>query len=99
MTKLSIVLAAWLTIAAVPVANADEAAALECAASLKPQARLVFDAVMDNPGPTEPLRRVLASRVSELVLKGSLPLSAARPAATAASECLRIARDCTAEIC
>jgi hypothetical protein len=80
-------------------ASADEEAAKSCAASLAPEARLVFDTVRANPQPTIPLRRVLATEVEGLVSGGELSIFSARSAATAAADCLRIARDCTAEVC
>ena len=80
-------------------ASAEEAAANTCAASLAPEARLVFDTVQANPQPTIPLRRVLATEVEGLVSGGELSIFSARSAATAAADCLRIARDCTAEMC
>ncbi|MGD0433032.1 MAG: hypothetical protein ABSA58_18260 [Acetobacteraceae bacterium] len=92
-------IAAAVLICSAPAAYADDAAATACAASLPPQARTVFDAVMADPKPAVPLRRVLAKTLADLVYSGRLPLGAARSAAEGASECLRIARDCTASIC
>jgi hypothetical protein len=92
-------IAAAVFICAAPMAHADEAAANACAATLSPGARKVFDAVMADPKPDTPLRRVLATTLGSLVYGGRLPLSEARSAAEGASECLRIARNCTAEIC
>jgi hypothetical protein len=80
-------------------ALADQANANTCAAFLGTEARLVFDAVQADPQPTQPLRKVLATKVGGLVATGKLSLLSARSAATAASDCLRIARDCTAEYC
>ena len=92
--------AAWLLcLVAVPPAYSNEAEATACAEMLQPQARLVFNAVSEQPTSSEPLRRVMAARVRELVFTDRLTRSAARPAAEAASECLRISRGCTAEIC
>jgi hypothetical protein len=82
-----------------PAARADEGAANACAASLTPQARMIFDAVMTDPKPAVPLRHVLATTLASLVYGGRLPLRDARSAAERASECLRIARDCTAQFC
>ena len=78
---------------------ADQVAASKCAASLQPQARLVFEAVAARPQPQSALRVLLEARVRELVFTDRLMISAARPAAEAASECLRIARNCVAENC
>jgi len=80
-------------------AHADKAAANSCAATLQPHARLVFDAVIATLLPELKLRSVIEARVRELVFMDRLMISAARPAAEAASECLRIARNCTADNC
>jgi hypothetical protein len=80
-------------------AHADKAAANLCAASLQPHARIVFDAVIARPQPELALRSVLEARVRELVFMDRLMISAARPAAEAASSCLRISRNCTADNC
>src|ERR1700722_15320320 len=89
-------LIAVMLICSASAALADEAAARACAASLAPGARMVFDTVMADPPPDTPLRRVLATPLASLVYGARLPLSEARSAAGSASECLRIARDCTA---
>jgi len=80
-------------------AHADNGAATLCAELLQPHARLVFDAVSASPQPELTLRAVLEARVRELVFMDRLMISAARPAAEAASQCLRIARNCTGEHC
>jgi hypothetical protein len=88
-----------LFLLALPAAHADQAKAGKCAASLQPDALLVFNAVRSTPPPQKPLRNVLEARVRELVFMDHLSVHAARPAAEAASECLRIARNCTGETC
>jgi hypothetical protein len=80
-------------------ASADVAAANTCASSLDHEARLVFDTVQADPQADVSLRNVLAAKVGGLVAAGKLSIFSARSAATAASECLRIARNCTAEVC
>ena len=92
----------WLTLlylVATPLAHADKAAANRCAASLQPYARLIFDAVIARPQPELMLRSVIEARTRELVFTDRLMVGDARPAAEAASQCLRISRDCTAEHC
>lgn len=92
----------WLTVIYLifaPGAHADKAKANVCAASLQPYARLVFDAVSARPQPELMLRSVIEARTRELVFTDRLMVGDARPAAEAASQCLRIARDCTAEQC
>ncbi len=90
---------AMLSLMATQGAYADQVAANTCAEKLPPQARLVFDAVSAHPQPDFTLRALLESRVRELVFFDRLMRSAARPAAEGASECLRIARNCTADAC
>jgi hypothetical protein len=80
-------------------ARADQAMAGKCAASLPPDALLVFNAVQSVREPQRPLKAVLEARVRELVFTDRLPMRSARPAAEAASECLRIARNCTGNVC
>lgn len=93
---------AWttlLSLCAAQGAHADQAAANSCAATLQPKARVVFDAVVANPQPDRALRSVLEARVRELVFTDRLMIVNARPAAEAASECLRISRNCTGDRC
>jgi hypothetical protein len=78
--------------------NADKATNA-CAASLQPHARLVFDAVSAQPQPELTLRAVIEKRTRELVFMDRLMVGAARPAAEAASTCLRLARHCIVESC
>jgi hypothetical protein len=82
----------------VSAAHANRAADI-CAASLQPPARLVFNAVSNTPQSQDTLRKVLEARVRELVFMDRLTVSGARPAAEAASQCLRIVRNCTGETC
>jgi hypothetical protein len=90
---------ALIFLAALPPAHADQARAGKCAASLQPEALLVFNAVQSAPQPQRALKSVLEARVRELVFMDRLPMRSARPAAEAASECLRIARNCTGNVC
>jgi hypothetical protein len=97
--KQTIAWTALLTLFAAQGAHADWVAANNCASSLQPRARIVFDAVVANPQPDRALRSVLEARVRELVFTDRLMIGSARPAAEAASECLRISRNCTADQC
>lgn len=93
---------AWIalfSVCAAQGAHAEWVTANSCAASLQPHARMVFDAVIANPQPDHTLRSVLEARVRELVFSDRLMVGNARPAAEAASECLRISRNCTADHC
>jgi hypothetical protein len=82
-----------------PGARADKPAASRCAVALEPHARLVYDSVLARPQPELALRSVLEARVRELVFSDRLMMTTARPAAEAASPCLRILRDCTGDRC
>jgi hypothetical protein len=97
--KSTVTLMVLLYLFAAQCAHADKTAANLCAATLQPRARLVFDAVIAQPQPELALRSVLEARVRELVFKDRLMVSAARPAAEAASQCLRISRNCTGDNC
>jgi hypothetical protein len=97
--KQTIAWVALINLCVVQIAHANRAAATSCAATLQPHARMVFDAVIANPQPGTALRSVLEARVRELVFTDRLMVGNARPAAEAASECLRISRDCTADHC
>jgi len=90
---------ALLLLIIAPAALADQVKAVKCAAGLQPDAQLIFNAVRSTPPPQKPLRSVLEARVRELVFMDHLSAHAARPAAEAASECLRIARNCTGDAC
>ena len=96
--KRAILWLALLCLFAEHAAHADKAANV-CAASLQPRARLVFDAVTAQPQPELTLRAVIEKRTRELVFMDRLMVDAARPAAEAASTCLRIARHCTGDNC
>ncbi len=92
----------WIALGCASVSqavHANSAAATVCAASLEQHARLVFDAVTARPQPELALREVISARTRELVFTDRLMADAARPAAEAASGCLRIARDCTGDRC
>ena len=80
-------------------AHANQVAANRCAASLQPEARLVFNAVNQTPQQRDWLRTVIEARVRELIFMDRLTIGAARPAAEAASECLRIERNCYGDTC
>ena len=97
--KSAIVGIGLLCLVATQTAHADQKGATICAATLQPPARLVFEAVNAKPQPAVMLRTLLEARVRELVFTDRLTIGAARPAAEAASTCLRISRNCTAGNC
>jgi hypothetical protein len=55
--------------------------------------------VIGRPQPELKLRAVIEARIRELIFMDRLMISAARPAAEAASPCLRVARNCTGDNC
>ena len=92
-------LLALLSLISAQLAHADQGGAAKCASALPPSARLVFNAVRADPELQTPLRTVLAARVRKLVFTDRLTMKDAHPAAEAASECLRILRNCNREVC
>ncbi len=88
-----------LCLITVATAHANQIAANKCAATLQPEARLVFNAVHQTPQQGDRLRTVVEARVRELVFMDRLTIGAARPAAEAAAECLRIERNCIGDGC
>lgn len=70
-------------------ASANRIAADACAASLSPEARLIFDAAAPAiTGGTE-IRAILEEKTRALVAGGRVSRSSARGSATAAGNCLR----------
>ena len=70
-------------------AAANRAAADACAASLAPEARLIFDAAAPSITPTAEIRPVLEEKTRALVSSGRVSRSSARGSATAAGNCLK----------
>ncbi len=71
-------------------ARADRAEGDKCAASLTPQARLIYDTALTRPIEGASLYDLLTERVRTLVLTGKVGLFDARPAAETAADCLRL---------
>ncbi len=77
-------------ICALPMtASANRAAADACAASLAPEARLIFDATAPSITPTAEIRAALEEKTRDLVMNGRVSRSSARGSATAAGNCLK----------
>jgi hypothetical protein len=81
---------ALLAVSAAP-AIAGAAEAKSCAAGLDANGQLIFSTVMPQVTPTVDLRAVVTAATKSLVSSGQVPRSAARPAAMAAAECLKLA--------
>lgn len=69
--------------------SANRAATDACAASLAPEARLIFDATAPSITPTTEIRPVLEEKTRSLISSGRVSRSSARGSATAAGNCLK----------
>jgi len=70
-------------------AFADPADGEACSKTLAPPALLIYRAAAPDMRPDTDLRRLLHSKVMPMVIMGDMNQSTARPAAMAASTCLR----------
>lgn len=82
---------ALLAISAAP-AFAGAAEAQSCAASLDANSQLIFNAALPQVSPSADLRAVVTTATKSLVSSGQIPMSAAKPAAMAAGQCLKLAK-------
>jgi hypothetical protein len=73
-------------------AVAEDATAQACANALSPAARLIYDATATSLPPNSALRDVIAAQTRKLVMAGRIERAAARPAAEAAGNCLKLAQ-------
>jgi|tagenome__1003787_1003787.scaffolds.fasta_scaffold16964889_2 hypothetical protein len=73
-------------------ALADEASMQACAKSLSPAARMIYEASAASLPPSSALRDVVAAQTRKLVMAGRIERAAARPAAEAAGNCLKMAQ-------
>ena len=81
---------ALLALSAAP-AFAGTGEAKNCAAGLDANGQLIFNTVLPQVTPSVDLRAVVTAATKSLVSSGQVPMSAARPAAMAAGECLKMA--------
>ncbi len=70
-------------------AFADPAGGEACSRTLAPPALLIYRAAAPDMRPDTDMRRLLHSKVMPMVIMGDMNQSTARPAAIAASTCLR----------
>jgi len=70
-------------------AFADPADGEACSKTLSPPALLIYHAAAPDMRPDTDMRRLLHSKVMPMVIMGDMNQSTARPAAMAASTCLR----------
>ena len=81
---------ALLALSAAP-ALAGQAEAQSCAAGLDANAKLIFTTALPQVAPGADLKGVVTDTTKSLVKAGQVPRSAARPAAEAAGQCLKLA--------
>lgn len=72
------------------VVQADQASALACSTSLSSDARLIYDKTAPTVKPGTNIKDALSAVVRPMVMNGSMTQAAARPAAEAAGECLKL---------
>lgn len=72
-------------------ALAGAAEAKSCAASLDANGQTIFNAALPQATPGADLKAVVTTTTKSLVSSGQVPMSAARPAAMAAGQCLKLA--------
>jgi hypothetical protein len=89
MRRASIV-ATLIMVSCMLSAHAGEPEAQACSAQLDPNAKLVFDDTISSVVPGVDLKGVITTHTKALVLAKKLPRSAAKPAATAAGDCLKL---------
>ena len=71
-----------------PPAMADRAAGDACAASLKPEARTIYDATAPLVGIGQDMRQAMTATTSQLAINGKIDRATARESAQAAGLCL-----------
>jgi len=81
---------ALLALSAAP-AFAGTAEAESCAAGLDANGKLIFSTALPQVNPSADLKGVVTATTKSLVSSGQVPMSAARPAAMAAGQCLKLA--------
>jgi hypothetical protein len=74
-------------------ARADTRAANACAARLDKDAKTIYDATLPELTPGSDLRSLLTKHTRGLAMSGTISFGDARQSATAASECLQLARN------
>lgn len=84
----TIVLALLLAFSA--TAQADQAAASACAAQLSPDGRMIYDKAAPTVTAKTDIRDAVTGVARPLVMNGTMSRDAARPAAEAAGECLKL---------
>jgi len=79
-----------LALSAAP-AFAGTAEATSCASGLDGNGQKIFNAVLPQVTPSADLKGLVTTATKSLVSSGAVPMSAARPAAMAAGQCLKLA--------
>ncbi len=77
--------------AVLPVAaHADQAAGNACAANLSPNGQMLYSKTAPTITPKSDIKDALTAQARPLVMNGTLSRDAARAAAEAAGECLKL---------
>ncbi|WP_373503292.1 hypothetical protein [Aestuariivirga sp.] len=71
---------------------AGQAEAKSCAGGLDANSQLIFNAVLPQISASTDLRAAVTDATKSLVMSGKIARANARPAATAAGECLKLAK-------
>ncbi|MDP4823792.1 MAG: hypothetical protein NWR47_07580 [Aestuariivirgaceae bacterium] len=82
--------AALVIVTCVSSVQAGEPEAQACSAQLDSNAKLIFDDTLSSVVPGVDMKSVITTHTKSLVFAGKMSRSAAKPAATAAGECLKL---------
>ncbi len=81
-----------LGLAMLPAAGqADQAAATACAAKLSKEGQMLYEKAAPTVSPSNNIKDALTSVARPLVMNGTMSRAAARDAAEAAGECMKLA--------
>jgi hypothetical protein len=90
LTMKSWIFASALLVVLPVAAHADQAAANACAANLSPNGQMLYNKTAPTMKPTSDIKDALTAQARPLVMNGTLSRDAARAAAEAAGECLKL---------
>ena len=72
--------------------QADQAAAAACASKLSKEGQMLYNQAAPTVSPTNSIKDALTAVARPLVMNGTMSRSAARDAAEAAGECMKLAQ-------
>lgn len=84
------IFAAALLVVLPVAAHADQAAGSACAANLSPTGQMLYNKTAPTITPKSDIKDALTAQARPLVMNGTLSRDAARTAAEAAGECLKL---------